>query len=104
MIQNFQKTQALAKIFLLAKTESEMTGLLHDLFTVAEISHALERARIFACLNDGLSQRETKRRSKAAIATITHGAKFFRDSALIISKIIASARHTDWWQTLFWRA
>ena len=104
MIQDFQKTQALAKLFLLAKTESEMTGLLHDLFTISEISHALERVRIFACLSEGLSQRETKRRTKAAIATITHGARFFRDSALIISKLIAAARATSWWQTLFWRA
>ena len=81
-----------------------MTGLLHDVFTVSEISHALERARIFACLDEGLSQRETRSRTGAAIATVTHGARFFRDSALIIRKIVAAARVSGWWQTLFWRA
>jgi Trp operon repressor len=104
MFENIQKTQGLAKLFLMAKTEGEMSGLLHDLFTPSEISKAHERAKIFACLKDGLSQRETKEKTHAAIATVTHGARFLRSSAMVIENIIASAQKMVWWQTLFWRA
>ncbi|MDH5596629.1 MAG: trp operon repressor [Candidatus Peregrinibacteria bacterium] len=100
----YKKTQGLAKLLFMAQTESEMVGLLHDIFTQAELSKAHERVKIFACLQDGLSQRETQKKSSAAIATVTHGAQFLRDSALVIRNIITQAQEESWWNKLFWRA
>ncbi len=88
---------------MLAKNEDEVIGILHDLFTESEINKAHERVKIFACLNDGRSQRETKKLSNAAIATVSHGAKFLKNSAMIISQILKSAQNMNWWQKLFWR-
>lgn len=104
MFKEVEKTQGLAKLFLMAESEGEMAGLIHDLFTTSEIARAHERAKIFACLKNGLSQRETKRKTNAAIATVTHGAKFLHDSAMVVGKIIAQAQKMIWWQKLFWRA
>ena len=104
MTKTSKKTQALAKLFVLAKSEKEMQGLLHDIFTESELDKAHERVKIFACLKDGMSQRETKKQATAAIATVTHGAKFLRDSAQIIQEIISSAQQKSWWRASFWRA
>ena len=87
----------------LAKNEEELVGLLHDLFTEAEMGKAHERIKIFACLNNGMSQRETKRKSHAAIATVSHGAKFLKNSAVMIAEILKVAQGMNWWGALFWR-
>jgi len=96
-----QKTQGLAKLLLLAKSEQEMEGLLHDLFTESEIGRAHERVKIFSCLKDGMSQREAKKEANAAIVTVTHGAQFLRNSAMIIKEVIDSAQRKNWWQKFF---
>lgn len=103
MLDNIQKTQGLAKLLLMAKTEGEMSALLHDLLTSSELKRVHERAKIFACLQNGLTQRETKKRTKTAIATVTHRAHFLRSSALIIGSFITSAQTMPWWQTFFGR-
>lgn len=98
-----KKLQGLAKVLMLAKKEEELVGLLHDLFTESEIEKAHERIEIFACLNSGMSQRETKKKAHAAIATVSHGAKFLRNSAVIIHKILDFAKNMNWWNRLFWQ-
>ncbi len=103
MEEQNKKLKGLAKVLMLAKTEGQLIGLLHDLFTESEISKAHERIKIFACLKDGMSQRAAKRESHAAIATVSHGAKFLKNSAIIIRKILDSAQKLSWWQKLFWQ-
>ena len=98
-----KKIQGLAKVLMLAKHEDELADLLHDLFTESEIDKVHERIKIFACLKNGMSQREAKRESNSAIATVNHGAKFLKNSAVIIRKILDSAQNMNWWYRLFWR-
>ena len=98
-----KKIKGVAKVLMLAKDEREVIGLMHDLFTESEIDKAYERIKIFACLKEGMSQRAVKRKSHAAIATVSHGAKFLKNSAIIIRKILDSAQKLTWWQRLFWQ-
>lgn len=98
-----KKIRGVARLLRLTKNEDELVGLLYDLFTEAEISKAYERIKIFSCLNGGMSQRETRQRSRAAIATVNHGAKFFKNSALMIADILKAAQGMNWWNHLFWR-
>ena len=104
ILKDIQKTQGLAKLFLLAKSEGEMAGLLSDLLTGSEINRVYERAKIFACLKNDLTQRATQSKTNAAIATVTHGAKFLRDSAQVIKKILGRAEDSNWWNKFFWQA
>lgn len=104
MISYNQKTRGVARLLRLAKNEEDLAGLLHDLFTEAEIGKAYERIKIFSCLNDGMSQRKTQQQSRAAIATVNHGAKFLKNSALMIADILKAAQGMNWWNALFWRA
>ncbi|MBN2086910.1 hypothetical protein JW758_01045 [Candidatus Peregrinibacteria bacterium] len=104
MKKNDDKIRGVAKIIMLAKNEDEVIGILHDLFTKSEIEKAHERVKIFACLKDGKSQRETKKESHAAIATVSHGAKFLKNSAVIIRQVIETAQNMEWWRSLFWRS
>jgi len=98
------KLKGIAKLILLAKDEKKVSGLLHDLFTESEIDKAHERARIFAGLINGHSQREVRDETDAAIATVTHGARFLKKSSRAINNIITSAQRMNWWNPLFWRA
>ncbi len=98
-----KKTSGVARILTAAKNEDELIGLLEDLFTEAEISKAHERIKIFACLHRGLSQRETQHCSRAAIATVSHGAKYLRKQAVMIPKVLNATASRPWWNALFWR-
>ena len=97
------KLIGLAKMFGLAKTEEELAGLLHDLFTESEIEKAYERVGIFDCLDRGSSQREVVRETGSAIATVSHGAKFLNKSAVIIREILGRAKRKEWWRRFFQR-
>ena len=104
MKRHLKQTQGIAKLFMLAKSEERVADLLEDLLTETEIKKAHDRAKIIACLKDGLSQRETQKRTKAAIATVTHGAVFLRKSGRVIAGILDTAQKMSWWNPLFWRA
>jgi Trp operon repressor len=104
MIRTYDtKLKGIAKLILLAKDEKKVSGLLYDLFTESEIDKAHERVRIFAGLINGHSQREVQKETNAAIATVTHGARFLKKSSRVIKNLIASARKKNWWNNLFWR-
>ena len=98
------KTQAVTKVLMLTKKEEDLHALLHDLFTESEIQKAYERIKIFECLALGMSQRETVKKSGTAIATVSHGAKFLKNSSLIIRKVLDSARTKGWWNKLIWKS
>ena len=98
-----KKLQGIAKIIMLAKNEDEVIGIMHDILTESEIEKVHERIKVFACLKDGLSYRETSREADSAIATVSHGARFLRKSAMVIRKILDSAQKMNWWYKLFWR-
>ncbi len=104
MIYYDKKIEGIAKLLLLAKSEYELMNLLDDMLTVSEVDKIHERIRIIACLKNGMSQRETQKKTDAGIATITRGAGLLKKPKLIIDHIISAAQKKSWWYKLFWRS
>jgi Trp operon repressor len=98
-----KKIRGIAKVLLLTRSENELARLIDDLLTPSEVNKVHERIRIIDCYQQGFSQRETKRKTKAAIATITRGAVLVKKPGFILNRFISKAKKQSWWRTLFWR-
>jgi Trp operon repressor len=99
-----QKAKGVAKFLLLSQEEGGLVDILPVLMTPIEIEKIYERIRILECLNDGLSQRKTLKKTGSAIATVTRGAKVLKQVPPFFGLLIKKAQHLDWWRHLFWCA
>lgn len=68
--------------------ESEITGLLSDLFTETELKTLSKRWRILKMLSEGETQREISKQLKVSLCKVTRGAKILKDSKSIVTKCI----------------
>lgn len=99
-----QKLKAINKILQVPQTDADREALLSDLLTESEIDKIHERVQIVECLQRGLSQRETSKKSGAAIATVTRGAGLMKKPGLVLDTVIQNNHTLAWWHRLFWGA
>ncbi len=69
----------LINLFCESENEAEISQLLEALMTEKEQRELLNRLKIFAYLQQGVSQREISAKLGVGIATVSRGAKAFRE-------------------------
>lgn len=100
-MNSLDKSKAIANVLCLADEET-LAMLLDDLLTDSEIDKVHERIKIIECLSQKLSQRETAKKTHAAIATVTRGALLMKKPTFILDTLIKKGQSKVWWQKLFW--
>ena len=97
-----QKIKAINALLMLSMSERNSEALLDDILTESEINKIYERVQIVDCLQNGMSQRETAKKTESGIATVTRGSHLLKKPALVLDSIIEKASSMTWWQKLFW--
>ena len=98
------KIQAIRKMLQQTKDNSDLDCVLSELLTESEIEKMYERVQIVECLHKGLSQRETSKKTTAAIATVTRGASLLKQNNSKLAEVIERNQRQAWWRQLFWGA
>lgn len=101
MMTSFDKSKAIANVLCLAD-EEQLAVLLDDLLTDSEIEKVHERIKIIECLGQKLSQRETAKKTQAAIATVTRGAQLMKKPSFLLGSLIEKGLSKSWWRRAFW--
>lgn len=104
MLSHVKKVSALVELLRSASDSKTLVAALDDLLTPQEIDTLYERVQIIACLKKGYSQRETLKRTGAALATVNRGAKVLKKASFSLGKLIDKVNSTGWWRTIVWRA
>lgn len=100
-----KKAKSISNLLQLAQEEAVLHEILPILMTPSEIENIYERVKILECLQNGLSQRKTLKKTEAtAIATITRGAKVLKQVSPTLHSFFLKAQRLDWWRNLFWCA
>jgi Trp operon repressor len=102
MKKKTDKNLAIARFFLMVKSEKEMQKLLDELLTDSERGKIYERIKIIDSLLQGYSQRETVQKTGAAIATVGRGVNLIKRQKLLMSALLKKAKTNAWWRNLFW--
>jgi len=97
-----EKIKGLSKIFDSVNSEIEFQLLIPEIMTESEIERIHERFRIIDALNEGRSQRDVKKITGSATATITRGSAQLQKGADAMIQLIEQARQHAWWRKLFW--
>jgi Trp operon repressor len=94
--------RGIAHLLIFSQEEGKLLDTLSLFMTEREIKNIYERIKIVECLNNGLSQRKTCKKTGVAIATVSHGAKILKQT-LFMSSLLQKVQRLDWWRHLFWR-
>jgi len=97
-----KKVSGMAQFFSQIESVEDLERVIPELLTDSEIDKIHERLKILQCLDEGFSQRETVKRTGAAIATIGRGAQVIKNKKIKILDYIRHSSTQSWWQKFFW--
>ncbi|TNE61590.1 MAG: transcriptional regulator [Bacteroidetes bacterium] len=82
-------------LFRSVRSEADLDALFQLTFTEHERRLIIERWKIFDALDRGMSQREVAKSVPCSIATVTRGAKNFRENKPAIKALLSAWRQTS---------